>query len=207
MLCSGAAARRGSISPWSRGPSTLSRRCARTLHVCPKNQDPRNYKISTGAALKEKYLPKLHNGDYIGCFGLTEPDHGSDPSSMTTKAVLNRDHYVLNGSKTWISNAPIADVFVIWAKLDNEVRGFVLDRSMDGISTPKIDGKLSLRTSVTGMIILENVKVPKINMLCVRGMKGPFSCLNSARLGISFGAPVVAAVAPQYQNVCRSPGG
>lgn len=138
--------------------------------------------------LKEKYLPKLHSGEYIGCFGLTEPDHGSDPSSMTTKAVLNGDHYLLNGTKTWISNSPIADVFVVWAKYDNEVRGFVLDRSMDGISTPKIDGKLSLRTSVTGMIVLENVKVPKINMLCVRGMKGPFSCLNSARLGISFGA-------------------
>ena len=137
--------------------------------------------------LKEKYLPKLSSGDYVGCFGLTEPDFGSDPSSMTTKAVKSNDQYILNGNKTWISNSPIADVFVVWAKHDNIVKGFVLDRGMKGISTPKIEGKLSLRTSVTGMINLDDVKVPKENVLDVEGMRGPFSCLNNARLGISFG--------------------
>lgn len=137
--------------------------------------------------LKNKYLSKLAKGEYIGCFGLTEPNHGSDPSSMTTKAILDGNNYILNGSKTWISNSPIADVFVVWAKYDGKVCGFVLDRGMDGISTPKIEGKLSLRTSVTGMINLDDVKVPKENMLNVLGMKGPFSCLNNARLGISFG--------------------
>jgi len=138
--------------------------------------------------LKDKYLPMLCTGDYVGCFGLTEPDHGSDPSSMLTKGRLDGDHYILNGTKTWISNSPIADVFVVWVNVDGKVKGFVLDRGMEGISTPKIEGKLSLRTSVTGMIVLEDVKVPKENMLSVTGMKGPFSCLNSARLGISFGA-------------------
>ena len=137
--------------------------------------------------MKEKYLPKLGSGEYIGCFGLTEPDHGSDPSSMTTKAVFDGNHYILNGNKTWISNSPIADVIIIWAKLDGKVRGFVLDRGMEGITTPKIEGKLSLRTSVTGMINLDEVKVPQENILDVVGMKGPFSCLNNARLGISFG--------------------
>ena len=138
--------------------------------------------------LKDKYLPMLCSGEYVGCFGLTEPDHGSDPSSMLTKGRLDGDHYILNGTKTWISNSPIADVFVVWVNVDGKVKGFVLDRGMEGISTPKIEGKLSLRTSVTGMIVLEDVKVPKENMLSVTGMKGPFSCLNSARLGISFGA-------------------
>ena len=137
--------------------------------------------------IKNKYLPKLSTGEYIGCFGLTEPDHGSDPSNMQTNAILDGDNYILNGNKTWISNSPIADVFVVWAKHDNNIKGFVLDRGMDGISTPKIDGKLSLRTSVTGMINLDDVKVPKDNLLNVNGMKGPFSCLNNARLGISFG--------------------
>ena len=137
--------------------------------------------------LKSKYLPKLASGEFVGCFGLTEPNHGSDPSSMETKAIDDGDSYILNGSKTWISNSPIADVFIIWAKLDNKVRGFLLDRDMEGISTPKIDGKLSLRTSVTGMIQLDDVKVPKENILNVEGLKGPFSCLNDARLGISFG--------------------
>ena len=137
--------------------------------------------------LKQKYLPKLASGEFVGCFGLTEPNHGSDPSSMETTAVLDNKHYILNGSKTWISNSPIADVFIIWAKLDNKVHGFLLDRDMDGITTPKIDGKLSLRTSVTGMIQLDDVKVPKQNILNVVGLKGPFSCLNDARLGISFG--------------------
>ena len=137
--------------------------------------------------IKEKYLPKLSSGDYVGCFGLTEPDFGSDPSSMTTKAIKCNDHYILNGNKTWISNSPIADVFVVWAKHDNVVKGFVLDRGMNGISTPKIEGKLSLRTSVTGMINLDEVKVPAENELNIVGMRGPFSCLNNARLGISFG--------------------
>lgn len=137
--------------------------------------------------IKEKYLPKLSTGDFVGCFGLTEPDFGSDPSSMRTTAIEDNNHFILNGNKTWISNSPIADVFVVWAKHDGKVKGFVLDRSMDGLSTPKIEGKLSLRTSVTGMINLDDVKVPKENMLNVSGMRGPFSCLNNARLGISFG--------------------
>lgn len=137
--------------------------------------------------LKSKYLPRLSSGDYVGCFGLTEPDFGSDPASMRTTAIFDNDCYILNGNKTWISNSPIADVFVIWAKCDNTIKGFVLDREMEGISTPKIEGKLSLRTSVTGMINLDDVKVPKENVLNVSGMKGPFSCLNNARLGISFG--------------------
>ena len=143
--------------------------------------------VSCNDDLKNKYLPKLASGEFVGCFGLTEPNHGSDPSSMETKAVDDGNNYILNGSKTWISNSPIADVFIIWAKLDNKVRGFLLDRDMEGITTPKIDGKLSLRTSVTGMIQLDDVKVPKDNILNVEGLKGPFSCLNDARLGISFG--------------------
>lgn len=138
--------------------------------------------------LKNKYLPKLASGDFIGCFGLTEPDAGSNPNDMNTNAIHDGDCYILNGSKTWISNSPIADVFIVWAKLDNKVHGFLLDRDMNGITTPKIDGKLSLRTSVTGMIFLDNVKVPIENKLNVEGLKGPFSCLNDARLGISFGA-------------------
>ena len=138
--------------------------------------------------IKDKYLPKLNSGEYIGCFGLTEPDYGSDASAMITNAVSDGDNFILNGNKTWISNSPIADVFVVWAKHDGKVKGFVLDRDMDGISTPKIEGKLSLRTSVTGMINLDDVKVPKENLLNVEGMKGPFSCLNNARLGISFGS-------------------
>ena len=137
--------------------------------------------------IKEKYLPKLSTGEYVGCFGLTEPDFGSDPSSMRTTAIKDNNHFILNGNKTWISNSPIADVFVVWAKHDGKVKGFVLDRGMKGIETPKIEGKLSLRTSVTGMINLDDVKVPKENMLNVSGMRGPFSCLNNARLGISFG--------------------
>lgn len=137
--------------------------------------------------LKNKYLPKLNSGEFIGCFGLTEPDYGSDPSSMKTKAILDGPFFILNGNKTWISNSPIADVFIVWAKLNGHVRGFLLDRDMEGITTPKIDGKLSLRTSVTGEINLCDVRVPKNNMLNVIGMKGPFTCLNSARLGISFG--------------------
>ena len=140
--------------------------------------------------LKEKYLPELAAGNLVGCFGLTEPNYGSDPSSMATRAVLSADkkYYILNGSKNWITNSPIADVFVIWAKDDeNTIRGFVLDRNMKGITTPKISGKLSLRASVTGMIFMDNVIVPVENMLCSKGLKGPFSCLNNARYGISWG--------------------
>lgn len=138
--------------------------------------------------IKRKYLPKLASGDFIGCFGLTEPDAGSNPNDMRSKAIKDGNSYIVNGSKTWISNSPIADVFIIWAKLDNKVNGFLLDRDMIGISTPKIEGKLSLRTSVTGMIFLDNVRVPLENKLNIEGLRGPFSCLNDARLGISFGA-------------------
>ena len=138
--------------------------------------------------IKEKYLPDLASGKYIGCFGLTEPDSGSDASTMTSKAIKDGNNYILNGSKTWISNSPMADVFVIWAKNeDNKINGFVLDREMKGITTPKIDGKLSLRASPTGMINLDDVVVPKENKLNIEGMKGPFTCLNNARLGIAFG--------------------
>ena len=138
--------------------------------------------------IKEKYLPNLASGKYIGCFGLTEPDSGSDASTMTSKAIKDGNNYILNGSKTWISNSPMADVFVIWAKNeDNKINGFVLDREMEGITTPKIEGKLSLRASPTGMINMDDVVVPKENKLNIEGMKGPFSCLNNARLGIAFG--------------------
>lgn len=138
---------------------------------------------------KEKYLPELAKGNLIGCFGLTEPDHGSDPSGMKTNAVLKDGSYVLNGSKNWITNSPIADIFIIWAKDENnDIRGFILEKEMKGISCPKIEGKFSLRTSVTGMIFMDNVIVPKENMLPhVKGLKGPFSCLNNARYGISWG--------------------
>lgn len=143
------------------------------------------YPIYTYASedIKEKYIPKLASGELVGCFGLTEPNHGSDPSSMVTRAKKDGNHYILNGSKTWITNSPIADTFVIWAKDDdNDIRGFLLDRDMDGISTPKLEGKFSLRASPTGMILLDNVKVPCKNMFQnVKGLAGPFSCLNNAR--------------------------
>lgn len=139
--------------------------------------------------IKDKLLPKLAAGELIGCFGLTEPDHGSDPGSMASKAKKEGDYYILNGNKTWITNSPIADVFVVWAKDEaGEIRGFVLERDFPGISTPKIEGKFSLRASDTGMILLNNVKVPAENMLNVKGLKGPFSCLNNARFGIAWGA-------------------
>ncbi len=139
--------------------------------------------------IKDKYLPKLATGDLIGCFGLTEPNHGSDPSSMETKARKEGDYYILNGSKTWITNSPIADVFIIWAKDDNnDIRGFILERGMQGLETPKIEGKFSLRASDTGMILMSDVKVPKENMFTtVKGLKGPFGCLNNARFGIAWG--------------------
>jgi glutaryl-CoA dehydrogenase len=134
-------------------------------------------------------LPELAKGNLIGCFGLTEPDHGSDPSGMKTRAVFKDGNYILNGSKNWITNSPIADVFIIWAKDEkNDIRGFILEKEMKGLSCPKIEGKFSLRTSNTGMIFMDNVIVPKENMLPhVRGLKGPFSCLNNARYGISWG--------------------
>lgn len=138
---------------------------------------------------KDRFLPELAKGNLIGCFGLTEPDHGSDPSGMKTKAVLNGDHYILNGSKNWITNSPIADLFVIWAKDDSGIiRGFLLEKNMPGLTAPKIDGKFSLRASNTGMIFMDNVIVPKDNLLpLTRGLKSPFSCLNNARYGIAWG--------------------
>ncbi|MEX1032857.1 MAG: acyl-CoA dehydrogenase [Cellvibrionaceae bacterium] len=141
-------------------------------------------------AQKEKYLPKLASGEYIGCFGLTEPDYGSDPGGMVTRAKKVDGGYQLNGAKMWISNSPIADVFVVWAKTEDDViRGFILDKGMKGLSAPKIEGKLALRASITGEIVMENVFVPEENLMPnVQGLKGPFGCLNSARLGISWGA-------------------
>ena len=141
---------------------------------------------------KQKYLPKLASGEYIGCFGLTEPDAGSDPAGMRTHAKKADGGFVLNGSKTWISNAPIADVFVVWAKSaehDDKIKGFILEKGMQGLNAPKIENKLSLRASITGMITMEDVFVPEENILPeVEGLKGPFSCLNRARYGISWGA-------------------
>ncbi len=138
-----------------------------------------------------KYLPKLASGEWIGCFGLTEPDAGSDPAGMRTRVEKVSDGYRLTGSKIWISNSPIADVFVVWAKSavhDNEIRGFVLEKGMKGLSAPKIGGKLSLRTSITGEIVMDGVVVPEENLLPnVSGLKGPFGCLNRARYGISWG--------------------
>ncbi|MEP4547368.1 MAG: acyl-CoA dehydrogenase [Saccharospirillum sp.] len=138
---------------------------------------------------RKKYLPKLATGELIGCFGLTEPDAGSDPGSMQSKAVKTNNGYVLNGAKMWITNSPIADVFVVWAKLDGEIRGFILERDMKGLSAPKIEGKFSLRASITGEIVMEDVYVPEANILPnVKGLKGPFGCLNKARYGIAWGA-------------------
>ncbi|MBN8814137.1 MAG: acyl-CoA dehydrogenase [Sphingomonas sp.] len=141
---------------------------------------------------RRKYLPKLATGEYIGAFGLTEPDAGSDPGSMTTRATRTATGYSLSGAKTWISNAPIADVFVIWAKSDAHgggIRGFVLEKGMKGLSTPKIEGKLSLRASITGMVMMDEVEVGEDALLPeVQGLKGPFGCLNRARYGISWGS-------------------
>lgn len=139
---------------------------------------------------KQKYLPKLASGEYIGCFGLTEPDHGSDPGGMKTRARSVSGGYSLSGAKNWISNSPISDVFVVWAKDDDGViRGFILDKGMKGLSAPKIEGKLALRASITGEIVMDEVFVPEENKLpLAQGLGGPFSCLNSARLGIAWGA-------------------
>ena len=137
-----------------------------------------------------RFLPKLASGEHVGCFGLTEPDHGSDPGGMVTRARKTGGGYVLNGAKMWITNSPIADLAVVWAKDDaGDIRGFVVERGMDGFSTPKIEGKFSLRASVTGEIVLQDVFVPDANFLPnVKGLKGPFGCLNRARYGIAWGA-------------------
>ena len=141
-------------------------------------------------AQRERYLPKLATGEWIGCFGLTEPDHGSDAGNLTTRAEAVAGGYRLTGAKMWISNSPIADVFVVWAKDHGGViRGFILEKGMDGLSTPKIEGKFSLRASVTGEIVMDNVFVPDNHLLAgVEGIKGPFGCLNRARYGIAWGS-------------------
>jgi glutaryl-CoA dehydrogenase len=147
-------------------------------------------------AQKDHYLPKLAKGELIGCFGLTEPDHGSDPSGMVTRATRTKGGFVMTGAKNWITNSPIADVFVVWAKVygldgtaDGTIKGFILDKGMKGLSAPKIEGKMSLRASTTGMIALEDVFVPEDHLLPgASGLKGPFSCLNKARYGIGWGA-------------------
>ncbi len=141
-------------------------------------------------AQRQKYLPKLASGEWVGCFGLTEPDHGSDPAGMTTRATAAQGGYRLRGAKMWITNSPIADVFVVWAKTEDEViRGFILEKGMKGLSAPKIEGKFSLRASVTGEIVMDEVFVPEENLLPgVHGLRGPFSCLNSARYGIAWGS-------------------
>ncbi|MBK7135132.1 MAG: acyl-CoA dehydrogenase [Rhodocyclales bacterium] len=141
-------------------------------------------------AQKQKYLPKLATGEWIGCFGLTEPNHGSDPGSMVTRAKQVKDGYSLSGSKMWISNSPIADVFVVWAKTeDNIIRGFILEKGWKGLSAPAIHGKVGLRASITGEIVMDEVFVPEENLMPgVQGLKGPFTCLNSARYGIAWGA-------------------
>jgi glutaryl-CoA dehydrogenase len=140
-------------------------------------------------AQRRKYLPKLARGDIVGCFGLTEPDHGSDPGSMVTRADKAAGGFTLNGAKTWISNSPIADIAVVWAKLDNVIRGFIVERGTKGFSTPKIEGKLSLRASVTGEVVLDDAFVPEDNLLPnIKGLAGPFGCLNRARYGIAWGS-------------------
>ncbi len=145
-------------------------------------------------AQKMKYLPKLASGEYIGCFGLTEPNSGSDPASMATKAIAVEGGYQLNGTKMWITNSPVADVFIVWAKLaapdgTNNIKGFILEKGMAGLSAPKIEGKFSLRASITGEIVMDNVFVPSENMLPnASGLSGPFGCLNKARYGIAWGS-------------------
>ncbi|MEM1156572.1 MAG: acyl-CoA dehydrogenase [Pseudomonadota bacterium] len=141
-------------------------------------------------AQREKYLPKLATGEWIGCFGLTEPDHGSDPGSMVTRARSVEGGYRISGAKMWITNSPIADVFVVWAKTDDDkIRGFILEKDMDGLTAPKIEGKLALRASVTGEIVMDEVFVSEDQLMPnVQGLKGPFGCLNNARYGIAWGA-------------------
>jgi glutaryl-CoA dehydrogenase len=142
------------------------------------------------AAQRQKYLPKLASGEWIGCFGLTEPDFGSDPANMTTRATRRDGGYALHGSKMWITNAPIADIFLVWAKDESAVvRGFILERGMKGLAAPRIEGKFSLRASTTGEVVMDQVFVPEENLLAgVSGLKGPFTCLDKARYGIAWGA-------------------
>lgn len=138
---------------------------------------------------RKKYLPKLASGEMVGCFGLTEPNHGSDPGGMLTRAEAVDGGYRVTGNKMWITNSPIADIAVVWAKLDGKIRGFILERGMDGFTTPKIEGKMSLRASITGEIVMDNVFVPEENLLPnASGLSGPFGCLNKARFGIAWGA-------------------
>ena len=141
--------------------------------------------------IKDKYIPRLATGELIGCFGLTEPGAGSDPAGMATKATkIGPNEYSLSGSKTWITNSPISDIMIVWAKDtsdDNKIKGFVVERDFGGVETPVIEGKLSLRASTTGMIMLDECRVPSENVLNVTGLKGPFSCLNQARHGIAWG--------------------
>jgi glutaryl-CoA dehydrogenase len=138
---------------------------------------------------RQKYLPKLATGEWVGCFGLTEPNSGSDPASMSTRALAENGGYRLTGAKMWITNSPIADVFVVWGKLEGIIRGFILEKGMPGLSAPKIEGKFSLRASITGEIVMDNVWVPEANLLPnVTGLKGPFGCLNKARYGIAWGS-------------------
>ena len=140
-------------------------------------------------AQRERWLPGLAKGELVGCFGLTEPDHGSDPGSMRTRAEKVDGGYVLTGSKTWITNSPIADVAVVWAKLEGEIRGFLLEKGMQGLSFPKIEGKMSLRASITGEIVMDRAFVPESNLFPeIKGLAGPFGCLNKARYGISWGS-------------------
>jgi glutaryl-CoA dehydrogenase len=140
-------------------------------------------------AVKDKYLPKLRTGEFVGCFGLTEPDAGSDPASMRTRAKAVDGGFLVSGSKTWITNSPLADVFVVWAKNDaGDIKGYVLEKGMKGLTAPKIEGKFSLRASTTGMIMMQDVFVPAGNELNVKGLRGPFSCLNNARYGIAWGS-------------------
>lgn len=155
---------------------------------------------------RQKYLPKLASGEWVGCFGLTEPDAGSDPSGMKTKAKKTKNGYTISGSKMWISNSPIADVFVIWAKSDahgGKIRGFVLDKGMKGLSAPKVGGKLSLRASITGEIVMDGVEVDEDALLPnVEGLKGPFGCLNRARYGISWGVLGAAEFCMEAARQC-----
>lgn len=152
---------------------------------------------------KRKYLPKLAKGELMGCFGLTEPDYGSNPAGMITRIEDKGDYYLLNGAKMWISNAPFADIAVVWAKDDNgEIRGVIVERGMEGFSTPETHGKWSLRASATGELVFDNVKVPKENLLPnIKGLKGPLSCLNSARYGIAWGA--IGAALDCYDSALR----
>jgi glutaryl-CoA dehydrogenase len=152
---------------------------------------------------KRKYLPKLAKGELVGCFGLTEPDYGSNPAGMITRIEDKGDYYLLNGAKMWISNAPIADIAIVWAKDDNgEIHGIIVERGMEGFSTPETHGKWSLRASATGELVFDNVKVPKENLLPnIKGLKGPLSCLNSARYGIAWGA--IGAALDCYDSALR----